>query len=271
MNRLLSTACSGSTHAWTGKAPSMRLLLLLTLLFAPVASWAREVTVFAAASMTDAMKDVSVEWAKAGHEPPRLSFGSSSTMARQIEQGAPANLFVSADLKWMAYLIGKQLIATDTRIDLLGNTLVLIVPANRPRQVVIGPDLDLAALLGADGRIATGDPAHVPVGLYAREALTRLGLWAAITPRLARTEDVRTALLLVERGEAPAGIVYGTDAAASTGVMIAGTFPPDSHKPIIYPFAVTRAGDTKETRAFMTFLTGPHARAVFVRRGFKVH
>jgi molybdate transport system substrate-binding protein len=248
----------------------MRILLVLCLLLAPLAARAQELTAFLAASLTDAMKDVSAQWAQAGHQPLRMSFGSSSTLARQIEQGAPANLFASADEKWMDYLAEKKLIAADTRKDLLGNDLVLVVAADKPQHVTIGPGANLLGMLGPNGRIATGDPAHVPVGIYAEQALKKLGLWDAIAPRLARTDDVRAALLLVERGEAPAGIVYATDAAVSKAVMIAGTFPADSHDPISYPFAVTKSGDTPEARALMTFLAGPQARAIFVQRGFKV-
>jgi molybdate transport system substrate-binding protein len=250
--------------------PSVRFLLVLCLLLSPLAARAQQVTVFAAASLTDAMKDVSVQWTHAGHQPLRLSFGSSSTLALQIEQGAPANLFASADQKWMDYLAAKQLIAGDTRRDLLGNELVLVVPADHPRQVAIAPGFNLLAMLGPNGRLATGDPAHVPVGIYAEQALKKLGLWQAVAPRLARTADVRSALLLVERGEAPAGIVYATDAAASKAVMVAGTFPANTHDPIAYPFAVTKTGDTPEARALLTFLSGPQARAIFTKRGFKV-
>lgn len=249
----------------------MRIVLLFCLLFASFQVRAQEVTIFAAASLTDAMKDISATWSQAGHKPLRLSFGASSALARQIEQGAPANVFASADLKWMDYLAEKGLIAPDTRKNLVGNELVLIVPAEKARKITIAPNLDLAVLLGAGGRIATGDPAHVPVGLYAKEALTKLGLWDAVAPRLARTEDVRAALLLVERGEAPAGIVYATDAAASPRVAVAGAFPPDSYAPVVYPFAVTKSGDTAEARAVMTFLAGPGSRAIFVKRGFKVN
>ena len=248
----------------------MRFLLFLFVLLAPLASRAQELTVFAAASLTDAMKDVSAQWAQTGHQPLRMSFGSSSTLARQIEQGAPVNLFASADQNWMDYLANKQLIAADTRKDLLGNDLVLVVAADKPQHVTIGRGFDLLGLLGPNGRLATGDPAHVPVGIYAEQALRKLGLWDAVAPRLARTDDVRAALLLVERGEVPAGIVYATDAAVSKAVMIAGTFPADSHDPVSYPFAVTKAGDTAEARALMTFLAGPQARAIFVQRGFKV-
>ena len=143
-------------------------------------------------------------------------------------------------------------------------------PADKPQHVTIGQGFDLLGLLGPNGRLATGDPAHVPVGIYAEQALKKLGLWDAVAPRLARTDDVRAALLLVERGEAPAGIVYATDAAVSKAVMVAGTFPADSHDPVSYPFAVTKSGDTPEARALLTFLAGPQARAMFVQRGFKV-
>ncbi len=248
----------------------MRRLILAFLLLLPIAAQAQELTVFAAASLTDALKDISVLWQKNGHPALRQSFASSSTLARQIEQGAPANLFASADEKWMDYLATHNLIAADTRKDLLGNDLVLIVPANKPATIKIGPGFDIASLLGAKGRLATGDPAHVPVGIYAEQALKKLGVWDAVAPRLARTDDVRAALLLVERGEAPAGIVYGTDAAASKGVVIAGTFPADTHDPITYPFAVTKAGDTPEARALLRFLTEAASRDVFVRHGFKV-
>jgi molybdate transport system substrate-binding protein len=248
----------------------MRFLLVLCLLLVPLMARAQELTVFAAASLTDAMKDISAQWAQAGHQPLRLSFGSSSTLARQIEQGAPANVFASADEKWMDYLADKKLIVPDTRKDLLGNDLVLVVPANKPQHVTIVPGFNLAGMLGPDGRVATGDPAHVPVGIYAEQALKKLGIWDTVSPRLARADDVRSALLLVERGEAPAGIVYGTDAAVSKAVMVAGTFPADSHDPISYPFAVVKADDTPEARALMTYLSGPEARAIFVKRGFKV-
>lgn len=246
----------------------MRLLYVLLVLLLPLT--ARAQTVFAAASLTDAMKDISAKWVEAGHKPLTMSFGSSATLARQIEQGAPANVFASADEKWMDYLAQKHLIVADTRKDLLGNDLVLVVAAGKPMHVTIDKGFDLLALLGANGRLATGDPAHVPVGIYAEQALRKLGLWDSVSPRLARTEDVRAALLLVERGEAPAGIVYATDAAVSKAVTVAGTFPADSHDPVSYPFAVTQAGDTPEAHALLQFLSSPPARAAFAQRGFKV-
>ncbi len=248
----------------------MRFLFLLLLILAPLQAHAEGLTVFAAASLTDAMKQIADLWVKDGHEAPRQSFAASSTLARQIESGAPANIFASADEQWMDYLAKKNLLAADTRKDLLGNDLVLVVPANHPAHVDIGPGFDISKLLGAEGRVATGDPAHVPVGIYAEKALRKLGMWDAVAPRLAPAADVRSALLLVERGEAPVGIVYATDAAASKGVMIAGVFPDSSHDPITYPFAVTKSGDTPEARAFMTFLSSPAVRAIWTRNGFKV-
>jgi molybdate transport system substrate-binding protein len=248
----------------------MRILLLLCVLLMPLAARAQGLTVFAAASLTDAMKDISQQWTQAGHQPLQVSFASSSTLAQQIAQGAPVNVFASADEKWMDYLAQKNLIVADTRKDLLGNDLVLVVPADKPLHVTIGPDFDLLKLLGPNGRLAVGDPAHVPAGIYAQQALKKLGWWDAVSPRLASAEDVRAALLLVERGEVPAGIVYSTDAAASKAVMVASTFPANSHDPVAYPFAVVKAGDTPDARALLAFLSGPQGRAVFVQRGFKV-
>lgn len=245
------------------------LLLLLTVVF-PLQARAETVTVFAAASLTTAMKEISGLWVKAGHDAPRMSFASSSTLARQIEEGAPANVFASADEQWMDYLTKRDLIATGTRRDLLGNDLVLVVPADHPVHVTIGSGFDLAGLLGPSGRLATGDPAHVPAGIYAEQALRKLGIWNSVSGHLAASADVRSALLLVERGEAPAGVVYATDAAVSNAVSVAGAFPDDSHDPITYPFAVTKAGDSAESRAFLAFLGSKAARDVWIRRGFKV-
>ena len=213
----------------------MRFLLFLWLILAPFQACAQTITVFAAASLTDAMKDISEIWVQAGHDAPRLSFASSSTLARQIEQGAPVNVFASADEQWMDNLARYDLIAEDTRHDLLGNDLVLVVPAYHPVQFDIGHGFDLPALLGSGGRLAIGDPAHVPAGIYAEQALRKLGLWDKVAAHLAPAPNVRSALLLVERGEAPAGIVYSTDAAASKAVAVAGVFPDSSHDPITLP------------------------------------
>jgi molybdate transport system substrate-binding protein len=250
-------------------APVRRLCLAVVLLALPAAARAAEVTVFAAASLTNAMQALAQEWQASGRGAVRLSFAASSTLARQIEQGAAADIFASADEAWMDYLAARDLIVKASRTSALGNALVLIAPAaSAQAPVEIGRGLDLAALLGPQGRIAVGDPAHVPAGRYAREALTSLGLWGVAEARLARADTVRAALLFVERGEAPLGIVYRTDAAISPGVRVIGTFPPESHTPVSYPFALTRRGDRTEARAFLAFLTGAEAASVWRRFGF---
>jgi len=251
-----------------GQSALGRRLLVAACLFLPVPATAQTVTVFAAASLNEALTEIASAWEQTGHSKPRLSFAATSTLARQIEQGAPANLFASADPRWMDYLDKRDLLARSTRRDLVSNELVLVVPKDRARKIALGPGFDLGALLGADGRLAVGDPAHVPAGIYARQALTRLGLWPQAEKRLAPAQDVRSALRLVELGEAPAGIVYATDAAASSGVAVASVFPPESHDRIIYPFAVVKAGDTPEARALLAFMAGPAARAIFTKRGF---
>jgi molybdate transport system substrate-binding protein len=247
----------------------IRIILAALLLLLPLRAFAQDLTVFAAASLTDAMKDIGTVWEGRGQPKPRFNFAASSTLARQMEQGAPANLFASADEQWMDWAQQRNLIANETRRTLLGNDLVLVMPRDKMRPQAIGPGWDLMALLGADGRLAVGDPSNVPAGIYAKQALTKLGIWPAVQNRLASSDSVRSALLLVERAEAPAGIVYSTDAAVAPGVAIAGTFPADTHDKISYPFAVTRSGDTPAARAFLAFLAGPEAGAIFARRGFK--
>jgi molybdate transport system substrate-binding protein len=252
--------------------PLRRRALCAALL--PLAAPARAqqaVTVFAAASLTDALRAQASDWAARGNPAPRLSFAASSALARQIEQGAPADLFLSADEPWMDYLQQRNLIVPATRVSPLGNALVLVAPAARARPVALDRGTDLAALLGPNGRIATGDPAHVPVGRYAQAALEWMGQWSAIAPRLARADNVRAALLLVERGEAPFGIVYATDAAASPGLRAVGTFPPASHPAITYPFAVTKRADgNAPARALYAFLTGAEAAPTWQRFGFSL-
>jgi len=250
------------------------LLAGTILAAAPVAvcaqgSTAEPVTVFAAASLTEALRDLGNQWAARGNPAPRLSFAASSALARQIEQGAPADLFMSADEAWGNYLQERNLLVNETRTSPLGNSLVLIAPAAAASPVTLTRGTDLLALLGPDGRIATGDPAHVPVGRYAQAALTWMGAWNGLSPRLARADNVRSALLLVERGEAPLGIVYSTDAAASTGVRVVGTFPAESHEPITYPFALTRRAEgNAQARALLGFLIGAEAAPTWQRFGF---
>lgn len=250
------------------------LLALPALALAAPAARAQEapVTVFAAASLQDALRALEPAWRAAapGNAPIRFSFAASSALARQIEQGAPADLFMSADEPWMDYVAQRSLILPGTRVSPLGNALALVAPANAAqRPVALGRGTDLAALLGPQGRIATGDPAHVPVGRYAQQALDWMGAWPAVGPRLARADNVRSALLLVERGEAPLGIVYLTDARASQGVKVLGTFPADSHPPITYPFALTRRAEgNAQARALLAFLAGPGSVETWRRFGF---
>ncbi|MFC0388448.1 molybdate ABC transporter substrate-binding protein [Muricoccus vinaceus] len=251
-----------------------RRFLLLSpapALFSPQRLGAQEpVTVFAAASLTDALRELGRSWEARGNSAPRLSFAASSALARQIEQGAPADLFMSADEPWADYLAERGLLAEGTRSSPLGNALVLVAPADRARAVDLARGTDMLALLGG-GRLATGDPSNVPAGRYAREALTWMGQWDRIAPRLARADNVRSALLLVERGEAPLGIVYATDAMASPGVRVIGTFPPESHTAITYPFALTRRGaGNNRARALLEFLRGPEAAGAWQRFGFSM-
>jgi len=227
---------------------------------------AASVTVFAAASLTDSLKSVADAYqAKTGSKIV-LSFGASSTLARQIEQGASADLFFSADTDWMDYLNKAGLIAPASRKDLLGNQLVLIAASTNSHELKIAPHFDLAGALG-DGRLALADPASVPAGKYGKAALTTLGVWDSVASKVAPAENVRIALQYVARGEAPLGIVYATDAKAESAVRVAGVFPDDSHPPIIYPVALTKTA-SPQAQAFLAFLEGAEARAIFVKAGF---
>jgi molybdate transport system substrate-binding protein len=247
----------------------LRALVLVPLLAAGAVR-AQDVTVFAAASLTNVLEQVGKAYREAGGAPVRFSFAASSALAKQIESGADADIFASADEQWMDYLAQRGLIVDGTRSARIGNALVLIVPATQARTVDIKPGLDLAGMIG-DGRLATGDPAHVPVGRYAQQALTKLGVWSAVEPKLARSENVRAALALVERGEAPFGIVYATDAAASGGkVAVAATFPADTHAPIVYPIAIVAKRDRPEVSRFLDYLNGPDAAKFFREAGFSV-
>ncbi len=234
------------------------------VLAAPAAN-AQDLLVYAAASLTDALTEV----AKQVGQPARFSFAASSTLARQIENGAPADIFASADEEWADYLATRNLLVANSRIPLLSNRLVLIVPADRKRDATLAKGMDFVALLGG-GRLAVGDPAHVPAGRYARQSLEWLGAWSATEPRLARAESVRAAMALVERGEAPFGIAYATDAAANPRVAVAATFPAESHAQISYPFAILAGHDRPATRAFLAGLQSPAAKAVFRRHGFAI-
>jgi molybdate transport system substrate-binding protein len=228
-----------------------------------------EITLFAAASMTDAMTEAAAAFTAAGGAPVRLAFGSSSTLAKQIEHGAPADLFLSADLKWMDYLTERELIAGDSRFNLAGNALVLVVPKDSSVRIELTPGADLLGAL-AGGKLAIGDPEHVPAGRYAKAALESLGLWQAVEHSTVFAGDVRAALAFVERAEAAAGIVYATDAKISQGVRSAATFPADSHAPIVYPVAIVAGREQGMAQAFLDFIASDAGAEILRKHGFVV-
>ncbi len=224
--------------------------------------------VFAASSLTDAFRDISNLWMAQGHAALTLNFAASSTLAQQIEHGAQAQIFASADALWMDRLVADHHILAGTRSDIVGNTLVVVEPVATLKKLTIKAGVDLGAYLGTDGRLAVGDPAHVPAGIYAEQAMRKLGMWDSLRLHLAPAENVRAALMLVSTGQAPAGIVYGSDARGATGVAVAGVFPDDSHDPIRYPVAATTLGTSAEARAFLEFLHSQSAQDVFAHWGF---
>ena len=243
------------------------LAVLLGSIQSPARAEDKSLTVFAAASMKNALDDIDATYTAKTGIKISASYAASSVLARQIEQGAPADLFVSADTDWMDYAIQKKNINEPTRVNLLGNRIVLIAPKDsKIDNVTIGQDFDLAKL-AADGRIATGDVKAVPVGKYAKAALTKLGAWSAAEPKFAMAESVRAALTLVARGEAVLGIVYETDAKVEPGVKIVGAFPADSHPPIIYPVAATTTAKAG-TSDYLAFLRSSAAKTVFEKYGF---
>jgi molybdate transport system substrate-binding protein len=247
------------------------LAAVIVVAAASVAASAQDksITVFAAASMKNALDDVDAAFTKRSGIKVVASYDASSALIKQIEAGAPADAFVSADLKWMDYGVQKKLVKEDTRVNLLGNTLVLIAAKDsKIDHVDIKPGFDLAKLAG-DGRIATGDVKAVPVGIYAQAALQKLGVWDSVEPKMAMTQNVRAALTLVARGEAPLGIVYSTDAKVEPGVKIVGTFPEDSHEPIVYPVAAT-ATAKPDVSPYLAFLRSAAAKAIFENYGFAV-
>lgn len=243
-------------------------LFLAALLLAPAASAAeRGPLVLAAASLQESLTEAADAWAGQGHARPVLSFAASSALARQIMAGAPADLFLSADEPWMDAVQKAGLLRGGTRTTLLGNRLVLIAPAGSKVRLMPARGFPIARALGG-GRLAVADPDAVPAGKYAKAALTSLGVWRGVAGRLAPAENVRAAMALVERGAAPLGIVYATDAKASRAVRVVGTFPASSHAPIRYPVAVLKASRHKDATAFRAFLLSRQARAIFARHGF---
>src|ERR1700751_5191698 len=243
------------------------LVILWGAAFSPAAAQDKTLTVFAAASMKNALDDIDAAFTARTGVKVNASYAASSQLAKQIEQGAPADIFVSADTDWMDYATSKKAINEPTRVNLLGNSIVLVAPKDsKVDSVAIGPGFDLAKLAG-DGKIATGDVKSVPVGKYAKAALEKLGAWQAAEPKFAMAESVRAAMTLGARSEPVLGIVYSTDAKVEPGVKIVGTFPADTHPPIIYPVAATVSAKA-EAKDYLDYLHSSAAKAVLEKYGF---
>jgi molybdate transport system substrate-binding protein len=257
---------SAPMHRMTGILAAF--LLLLGAAFSTAAAQDKTITVFAAASMKNALDDIDAAYTARTGVQVTVSYAASSSLAKQIEQGAPADVFISADTDWMDYAAARKTINEPSRINLLGNSIVLIAPKDSGiDNVGIGAGFDIARLAG-DGKIATGDVRSVPVGKYAKAALEKLGAWQAAQSKFAMADSVRAALTLVARGEAALGIVYSTDAKVEPGVKIVGTFPPDSHPAIIYPVAATTTAKPEATD-YLTFLRSTAAKTILERYGLK--
>jgi len=241
------------------------LCFALTAFSASMAS--ADTTVFAAASLRNALDEVRQAWAAQDSGKVVVSYAGSSALARQIEKGAPADIFISADLAWMAYLAQRKLVSEGSRVNLLRNELVMIAPASARISVELRRGLQLGQLLGRD-RMAIADPDHVPAGKYGKAALEALGLWPQVADKLARGENVRTALNYVARGEAPLGIVYRTDCAAEAKVRVVASFPADTHPPVVYPAALVAGRGNAQAAAFFSYLKSNAATGIFRKHGF---
>jgi molybdate transport system substrate-binding protein len=263
----LAKAFGGRVIGMWLRAVWVALLLALSGVQAPAQF--RDVLVFAAASLKDALDEANSLFLFENGSGVRVSYAASSALAKQIENGAPADVFISADLDWMDHVAERKLIMPDTRANFLGNRLVLVANAGSKLSLTIGPNFPLAQALG-DSRLAMADPASVPAGKYGKAALETLGVWGSVSGRIAPAQDVRAALLLVSRGEAPLGIVYQTDAAADKNVKIIGTFPDSTHPPIIYPMAILAGSTNGVAPVYVQYLLSPKAEPFFEKRGFTV-
>lgn len=249
----------------------LTLMMSVGPTLASAQSAGKDVVVFAAASLKNALDEIAAAWVKETGKPnPKISYAASSVLAKQIENGAPADLFMSADLDWMDYVAERKLIRPETRLNLLENRIALIAPSDSTAKVDLVAGVDLTAALGRDGRLAMGNVDAVPAGKFGKAALETLGGWDRVKDRVAQADNVRAALLLVSRGEAPLGIVYTTDAAADPKVRVIATFPQDTHPPIIYPAAVLKDSASADSAAFLAHLRGAAARASFEKQGFTV-
>lgn len=243
--------------------------MLCGLLLAVVPAQAQDLTVFAAASLKEALDDAATQFQRANGQKVVISYAASSALAKQIENGAPADVFISADLDWMDYVEQRKLIRAGTRANLLRNRLVLIAPADSKAQFEIKTGFPLAKLLG-DGKLSMADPDSVPAGKYGKAALEKLGVWGSVEGKVARGDNVRTALNFVARGEAPLGIVYQTDAFAEKKVRVVAQFPQDTHPAIIYPVAVIASSRNAVAPVFVNYLKSAEARAIFEKYGFSM-
>lgn len=235
----------------------------------PAAAQSDDVVVFAAASLKTALDEIVAKWQSEKNRAPKVSYGASSALAKQIEQGAPADLFISADLDWMDYIDQRKLIQSSTRFNLLGNRIALVAGKDSNVKLDIAPGFNLSGALG-NGRLAMANVDAVPAGKYGKAALEKLGVWSSVSGKIAQAADVRAALVLVSRGEAPLGIVYQTDAAADPGVKIVGLFPADTHPPIIYPAALLATSKSGDAKRFLDYLGGASAKPLFEKQGFTV-
>lgn len=237
----------------------------------PARAQGQDLVVFAAASLKNALDEAAAGYARESGKPaPKISYAGSNALAKQIEAGAPAGVFVSADLDWMDYLAQRNLIRSETRVNLLANRLVLVAPKDSSGlTVTLAPGLDLAGALKG-GKLAMANVDAVPAGKYGKMALEKLGTWEGVKGSIAQTDNVRAALMLVSRGEAPLGIVYQTDATSDPNVRIVGTFPEGSHPPVVYPTAVLKEAAHPEAAAFLAYLRSPAAKSAFERQGFTV-
>lgn len=253
-----------------------RRLILAAVLAAPAffgaaqPALAADPVVFAAASLKNALDDVAAAYHEKTGKSVAISYAGTSTLVHQIEQGAPADIFFSADMSWMDYAVEHKLVQPETRRTLLGNEIVLVIPKDSSASITIAPGMDLAGLLGSDGHLAMANVDSVPAGKYGKASLEALGVWDSVAAQVVQSENVRLAMAFVARGEAPAGIVYATDAAAEPAVKVIGAFPADSHKPILYPVAMTAGSTNPDAKAFFAFLTSDAAVPAYRKQGFTI-
>ena len=255
MSRILKAACLAAA--------------LVSATLAPALARSKDVVILAAASLKNALDDASAAWTKETGKTAKISYAASSALARQIEGGIPADIFISADIPWMDHVAERKLIKASSRRDLLGNQIVLIAPRESKVELRIEKGFGLRAALG-DGRLAMGNIDAVPAGKYGKAALEALGVWRSVADRVAQAENVRMALTLVSRGEAPLGIVYRTDAASDPSVRMVGVFPDGTHPPIVYPMALLSTSTNPDAQAFVDFLKSPKARSSFEKQGFSL-